>query len=121
MTSTGNMKNCAMIAETTPSLPTEYAAAERLATAMLAAAAEGDWQTVVSLRREIPGMARSLDRQWSTIRSQDPLQVHQLEKQRLSAIRRVLAVDDQIRGLSDAWGGPLDAWLRGAAATRTLN
>ena len=104
-----------------PAVPAEYAAAERLATAMLAAATEGDWQTVVSLRREIPGMARRLDRQWSTIRAADPMHVRRLEKQRIGAIRRVLAVDDQIRRLSEAWGGPLDAWLRGAAATRTLN
>jgi hypothetical protein len=102
-------------------LPAEYAAAERLATAMLAAATSGDWQTVVSLRREIPGMARSLDRQWTAIRSVDPLQVRRLEKERIGAIRRVLAVDDQIRRLSDAWGGPLDRLLRGTAATRTLN
>ena len=84
-------------------LPNGYAAAEKLATAMLAAATEGDWQTVVSLRREIPAMARSLDRE------------------RIGAIRRVLAVDDQIRRLSDAWRGPVDGWLRGAPATRSLN
>ena len=105
----------------TVALPAEYAAAERLATAMLAAAARGDWQVVVSLRREIPGMARSLDRHWASIRANDPRQLPRLEKQRIGAIRRVLAVDDQIRSLSDAWGGPLDGWLRGAAATRTLN
>lgn len=111
------LQNCAMTQDT---LPSEYAAAERLATAMLAAASEGDWQTVVSLRREIPGLARSLDRQWSGIRARAPLQVVKLEKQRIGAIRRVLAVDDQIRRLSDAWGGPLDGWLRGSAATRAL-
>jgi hypothetical protein len=110
-----------MMTEESSLLPAEYAAAERLAKAMLAAATEGDWQTVVSLRREIPGMARSLNRRWASIRSRDPLQVRHLEKQRIGAIRRVLAVDDQIRRLSEAWGGPLDGWLRGAAATRTLN
>ena len=31
---------------------------------------------------------------------------------------RVLAVDDQIRRLSDAWRGPIDGWLRGVSATR---
>ena len=102
-------------------LPNGYAAAEKLATAMLAAATEGDWQTVVSLRREIPGMARSLDRHWASIRARDPQRVRALEKQRIGAIRRVLAVDDQIRRLSDSWGGPLDGWLRRAAPTRALN
>lgn len=121
MSGARKMKNCATTVNTAASLPAEYAAAERLATAMLAAATEGDWQTVVSLRREIPGMARNLDRQWSAIRANDPVQVRSLEKQRIWAIQRVLAVDDQIRRLSDAWGGPLDGWLRGAAATRTLN
>lgn len=107
--------------EETVHLPTEYAAAERLAAAMLAAAAEGDWPTVVTLRREIPAMARRLDRQWSAIRAVDPRQVSRMEKERIGAIRRVLAVDDQIRRLSDAWSGPIDGWLRGAAATRSLN
>jgi hypothetical protein len=102
-------------------LPGEYAAAEKLATAMLAAATEGDWQTVVSLRREIPAMARSLDRRWSTLADIDPQQVRRLEKERIGAIRRVLAVDDQIRRLSDAWRGPIDGWLRGAPATREAN
>ena len=109
------------IIENEISLPAEYAAAERLATDMLAAASQGDWQTVVSLRREIPGMARSLDRHWASIRARDPQRVRALEKQRIGAIRRVLAVDDQIRRLSDSWGGPLDGWLRRAAPTRALN
>ena len=103
-------------------LPAEYAAAERLATDMLAAATQGDWLTVVSLRQEIPGMARRLDRHWATIRAGDPRQVRALEKKRISAIRRVLAVDDQIRRLSDPWRGPLHGWLRGATpSSRTLN
>ena len=102
-------------------LPNGYAAAEKLATAMLAAATEGDWQTVVSLRRESPAMARSLDREWTDVAALDPLQVRRLEKERIGAIRRVLAVDDQIRRLSEAWRGPVDGWLRGAPATRSLN
>ena len=102
-------------------LPTQYADAEKLASAMLAAATEGDWQKVVSLRREIPAMARSLDREWSAIAASDPQQVRRLEKDRIGAIRRVLAVDDQIRRLSEAWGGPIDGWLRGAPASRELN
>lgn len=102
-------------------LPAEYAAAERLATAMLAAAAQGDWQTVVSLRREIPAMARSLHHRWESIGRHDPRQVRQLEKQRINAIRRILTVDDQIRRLSDACSAPLDRWLRGDATTRALN
>jgi hypothetical protein len=104
-----NQKDC---------LPAGYQAAERLASAMLAAATEGDWQTVVSLRREIPAMARSLDREWSAVTSLDPLQARLLERQRIAALRRVLAVDDQIRRLSDAWRGPIDGWLRGVSATR---
>lgn len=105
----------------TADLPGEYAAAEKLASAMLAAATEGDWRTVVSLRREIPAMARRLDREWSAIAALDPQQVRRLEKARVGAIRRVLAVDDQIRRLSDAWRGPIDGWLRGSPAARELN
>ena len=66
-------------------------------------------------------MARELELQWSEIRSQDPRQALRLEKERLGAIRRVLAVDDQIRRLSDAWSGPLDGWLRGVPAPRSNN
>lgn len=102
-------------------LPNQYAAAEQLASAMLAAASDGDWQKVVSLRREIPAMARSLDRQWSAIAASDPQQLRRLEKERIGAIRRVLAVDDQIRRLSEAWRGPIDGWLRGTPASRELN
>jgi hypothetical protein len=102
-------------------LPAGYAAAEKLASAMLAAATEGDWQTVVSLRQEIPAMARSLDREWSAIGCMDPLDARRLEKARIGAIRRVLAVDDQIRRLSDAWRGPIDGWLRGASVSRSVN
>jgi hypothetical protein len=50
-------------------------------------------------------MARSLEQQWSTIRPRDPMQARRLEKARLIAIRRVLALDDQIRRLTDAWSG----------------
>jgi Flagellar protein FliT len=100
-------------------LPNGYADAETLATAMLAAATEGDWDAVASLRRAIPAMARSLDREWSAIGASDPQQVRRLEKERIGAIRRVLAVDDQIRRLSEAWRGPIDGWLRGATATRS--
>lgn len=113
--------NRALKNDPAPSLPAGYAAAEQLATAMLSAAGHGDWETVTTLRREIPGMARSLEQQWSAIRSQDPLQARTLERERLVAIRRVLAVDDQIRRLSEAWSGPLDGWLRGTSAGRTLN
>src|SRR5690606_11244915 len=102
-------------------LPNGYAAAEKLATAMLAAATEGDWQTVVSLRREIPAMARSLDRECMAIGCGDPHQSRQLEKARIGAIRRVLAVDDQVRRLSDAWRGPIAWWLRGAPASGSVN
>jgi hypothetical protein len=102
-------------------LPAEYAAAERLAEAMLAAAAEGDWDTVVTLRRDIPGLARSLSRTWSSMHSTHPAQLRALEKQRLGAIRRVLAVDDQIRRLGDNVSAPLNRWLRGTPTTRALN
>ena len=107
--------------EAAPALPAGYTAAEDLATAMLSAAGQGDWATVLTLRRGIPGMARSLEQQWSTIRERDPIQARRLEKDRLVAIRRVLALDDQIRRLTDAWSGPLDGWLRGTSAGRTLN
>ncbi len=102
-------------------LPNQYAAAEKLASAMLAAATDGDWQKVVSLRREIPAMARTLDREWSAIAARDPQEVRRLEKERIGAIRRVLAVDDQIRRLSEAWRGPIDGWLRGAPVRREIN
>jgi hypothetical protein len=115
------MRNLAMNQDQAPPLPAGYAAAERLATDMLSAAGQGDWETVVALRRAIPGMARSMEQHWSAIRSHDPAQARRLEKERLLAIRRILAVDDQIRRLSDPWRGPLDGWLRGAAAGRTLN
>jgi hypothetical protein len=110
-----------MTMESMEALPAGYAAAEALARDMLGAAERGDWQSVVQLRRRIPGMARSLDREWTAISSRDPAQVRRLEKARIAAIRRVLAVDDQIRQLSDACSAPLDRWLRGAGATRTLN
>ena len=114
------MRELTMIEKDIP-LPAEYAAAERLANDMLAAATQGDWKAVVSLRREIPGMARSLDRHWASIQSRDPQQVQALQKQRIVAIRRVLAVDDQIRRLSDAWAGPLRGWLGGKTSSHALN
>jgi hypothetical protein len=102
-------------------LPAGYADAEQLARDMLSAAERGDWQGVVALRRRIPGMARSLHRQWRELRTSDAGNGRALEKARIAAIRRVLVVDDQIRALADASDAQVDRWLRGAAATRTLN
>jgi hypothetical protein len=118
MRNQGNTVKNPLLDKCEPSLPVGYEAAERLASAMLAAATEGDWQAVVALRREIPAMARSLDREWSAVPAMDPLQARLMERERIAAIRRVLAVDDQIRRLSDAWRGPIDGWLRGVSATR---
>lgn len=101
-------------------LPTSYADAEQLAAEMLAAAERGDWQGVTRLRRQIPGLARALNRQWRERRA-DAVSGRELEKARLAAIRRVLVVDDQIRALADASDAQVDRWLRGAAATRTFN
>ena len=110
-----------MTEKSAEALPGVYAAAERLATEMLWAATKGDWQAVVKLREGIPGMARDLELQWSAILAGDPKQALRLEKERLGAIMRVLAVDDQIRRLSDPSAGRLDDWLRGGKASRTIN
>ena len=102
-------------------LPAQYGAAIELADAMLAAANAGDWPAVDALRRTLPGLARALDRRWAELRAIDPSAGRRLEAARIEAIRRVLTVDDRIRQLSDGSRGTVDAWLRGAAATRTLN
>jgi hypothetical protein len=102
-------------------LPEGYADAEQLAREMLAAAERGDWPGVTRLRRRIPGLARTLHRQWLERRPKDAASERGLEKARIAAMRRVLVVDDQIRALADASDAQVDRWLRGAAATRTLN
>ena len=102
-------------------MPEGYADAEQLAREMLAAAERGDWPGVTRLRRRIPSLARALHRQWLERRSGDLASERELEKARIAAIRRVLVVDDQVRALADASDAQVDRWLRGAAATRTLN
>ena len=102
-------------------VPEGYADAEQLAREMLAAAERGDWPGVTRLRRRIPSLARALHRQWLERRSGDLASERELEKARIAAIRRVLVVDDQVRALADASDAQVDRWLRGAAATRTLN
>ena len=88
---------------------------------MLAAAERGDWQGVTRLRRRIPGLARTLHRQWLERRANDVASERELEKARTAVIRRVLVVDDRIRALADASDAQVDRWLRGATATRSLN
>lgn len=110
-----------MIEKQAESLPAGYAAAERLATEMLAAATQDDWSSVVRLRDSVPAMAQALEKQWTAIIARDPQQALRLEKERLGAIMRVLAVDDQIRRLSDASSRRLDDMLRGDRASRRMN
>lgn len=109
-----------MIEKHANSLPAAYSAAERLATDMLVAATRGDWPAVASLRESVPGLAQELESQWTAIRAQDPKHAPRLEKDRVGAIMRILAIDDQIRKLSDSSQGRLDSWLRGSRAAGTV-
>ncbi|MGE0545212.1 MAG: flagellar protein FliT [Lautropia sp.] len=102
-------------------LPAQYRAALDLADAMLAAAQNADWQTVAALRRRIPALAAALQHAWAALPPLDPATRKRLERERISAIRRVLAVDNRIRHLADPRESRLQKWLLGARADRRLN
>lgn len=92
-------------------LPPQYQEALTLAGALRTAIENKDWPTVHALRATLPRLASDLENAWLTLRADYPDACQRLEHKRVTMIREILRVDEQIRQLNTSSYQRLSPWL----------